>query len=131
MAVKSIVQIDVDDAKFKAFNELFQKYNAQLGKMPEMWASIGKETRCYNGSAFQVVTAALLANNEMMLKLVDAQHKVTTGKRKDGRGLGAYGRLYPQGSRQHPIGHRVPAQMGGHWRGSVGPRNDWRLLRHG
>ena len=81
MAVKSIVQIDVDDAKFKAFNELFQKYNAQLGKMPEMWANIGKETEGA-GSEFQVVTAALLANNEMMLKLVDAQHKVTLESEK-------------------------------------------------
>src|SRR5271163_4124336 len=39
MAVKSIIEIDVDDASFKAFSQTFAKYQAQLAKMPAVWAN--------------------------------------------------------------------------------------------
>lgn len=40
MSNKPIIQIQVDDAKFKAFLDLFQKYSEQLDKMPAMWKQV-------------------------------------------------------------------------------------------
>ena len=37
MTVRSILEIDVKDDKFKVFLELFNKYNAQLKEMPGTW----------------------------------------------------------------------------------------------
>lgn len=37
MSLKNIIDIDVNDGKFKAFFEVFQKFNAQIGSMPDSW----------------------------------------------------------------------------------------------
>lgn len=44
MAVKSILDIDVNDEKFKRFSEQFQKYRAALDAMPAKWGKINKTT---------------------------------------------------------------------------------------
>jgi hypothetical protein len=44
VTTSSIISIDVDDAKFKRFQELFDRYHKALGKTPEMWAKTRKET---------------------------------------------------------------------------------------
>jgi len=46
MAVKSIIEIDVQDDAFKAFMDLFEKYQASLKKMPGAW----KETENATGA---------------------------------------------------------------------------------
>lgn len=40
MTAKSIIEVDIDDSKFRAFNELFQEYQKKLGEMPEDWKKV-------------------------------------------------------------------------------------------
>lgn len=48
MALKSIYEIDVDDAKFKAFQTLFDNHQAQVAKMPVYWRAANGELRQRN-----------------------------------------------------------------------------------
>jgi len=43
MATKSVIDIDINDDKFKEFAKLFEKYQQSLGKMPNQWGKINKE----------------------------------------------------------------------------------------
>jgi len=40
MTAKSVIQIDVDDSKFREFHGLFQEYQKKLEGMPEDWAKV-------------------------------------------------------------------------------------------
>lgn len=42
MAVKGILDIDVNDSKFKQFLELFNKYQAQVDGLPDKWKKVSK-----------------------------------------------------------------------------------------
>lgn len=42
MAVKSIIQVDVDDAQFKKFQDAFKKHQEQLNKLPGGWDKVNK-----------------------------------------------------------------------------------------
>lgn len=42
MAFRSIIDIDVNDEKFKKFQDQFQKYNELLKKNPQLWEKTGK-----------------------------------------------------------------------------------------
>ena len=42
MTVKSILEIDVEDAQFQEFYKYFQKYQQQVKDMPKAWANVGK-----------------------------------------------------------------------------------------
>ena len=42
MTVKSILEIDIDDAQFQEFYKYFQKYQQQVKDMPKAWANVGK-----------------------------------------------------------------------------------------
>lgn len=64
MTVKSIIDIDVNDASFKRFQESFSKYQAMLAKTPGAWAQVGKEQGEISTS-FERMAAALMAQNEM------------------------------------------------------------------
>lgn len=44
MSNKSIIDIDVNDGKFKEFVALFDKYRTSLAKMPKQWQSVGQES---------------------------------------------------------------------------------------
>lgn len=78
MGVKSIISVDVDDAKFKQFHELFTKYQTQLSKTPGMWAQAGKEQDALS-SNFEKMTAVLLAQGQIARDNDDADEK--RGKR--------------------------------------------------
>ncbi len=43
MASKSIIDIEIRDEAFKAFTDLFKKYETALGQMPSTWAKMNKE----------------------------------------------------------------------------------------
>lgn len=45
MAVKSILEISVEDAAFTKYKALFDKYQAELKKHPEIWKQLGKQQR--------------------------------------------------------------------------------------
>jgi soluble lytic murein transglycosylase-like protein len=64
VALKSVLDIDVNDAKFQRFKELFDKYNEQLGKQPRMWGDVGTKQREIAGY-FEKMTAALLAHSQL------------------------------------------------------------------
>ena len=77
MTVKSVVDIDVNDASFKRFSELFGKYQAALSKQPDMWKKTGQETSKATQS-FADIAATLLAMN--ILHKEGQQTVVKTGK---------------------------------------------------
>lgn len=74
MAVKSILDIEVNDSSFKAFNALFEKYQGQVKKMPAAWADAEKATKG-TSSLFADMTAALLAQNQLLQDRGKAQDK--------------------------------------------------------
>lgn len=41
MAVKSVIDIDLDDSKFQRFADLFKRYDEAVKKQPEIWKKIG------------------------------------------------------------------------------------------
>src|SRR5947207_1524601 len=43
MALKPILQIEVNDSKFKAFKALFDKYQEQVAKLPPEWQKLNAE----------------------------------------------------------------------------------------
>lgn len=61
----SILDIDVNDASFRRFNDLFQKYQAALAKMPGAWAASGKEVEQQAGF-LQKLGAMMLAQQEAL-----------------------------------------------------------------
>lgn len=65
MTTKSILDIEVNDAQFKRFKELYDKYQASLDKLPGAWKTVGKETE-KSASHFSTMTAALMAQNQLI-----------------------------------------------------------------
>lgn len=64
MAAKSILDVEVNDDKFKAFMGLFDRYTEELAKVPSKWAEASKSTDGLK-SNFLEMTAAILAQNEL------------------------------------------------------------------
>lgn len=58
MSVKSVVDIDINDADFKAFTEAFTAYQKQLAKTPEAWKEANKEIK-NSGKNFKDLTSSL------------------------------------------------------------------------
>lgn len=67
MTVRSIVDLDIRDEKFKSFATAFDKYQLQLAKTPNVWKSVGKEQAAM-ATQFERMTAALMAQNALALK---------------------------------------------------------------
>jgi hypothetical protein len=82
MPLKSIISIDVDDAKFANFKAQFDKYHAALGKQSEMWAKAGKsQTQIANH--WQQLTAKMMAQqNSKKGDIGDADKKQLTNLRQ-------------------------------------------------
>lgn len=76
MAVRSVIDVDVNDEAFKGFKDLFDKYQAQLAKMPGQWGAMGKEAKGMRGS-FEAVAAALMAQSEQVRRLVKTEKEST------------------------------------------------------
>src|ERR1700719_1657048 len=64
MTLRSILSVDVDDSRFKQFQTLFDKYQAQLAKTPAAWGKVSKENQAVAGQ-FQKMTAALMAQSTL------------------------------------------------------------------
>ncbi|HUZ33898.1 MAG TPA: M15 family metallopeptidase [Xanthobacteraceae bacterium] len=76
MAVKSIIAVDVDDSKFKAFKALYDKYQTQLAKMPEAWKAANKEQEALF-LGFQKVSASLMAHSDLAAKTAAESHRAS------------------------------------------------------
>lgn len=64
MALKSVIDIDLDDSKFARFKELFDRYHETLAKTPAIWKSVNKEQQNI-ATAFERHTAAMLAQIQL------------------------------------------------------------------
>src|SRR6185437_622920 len=63
MAVKSVIEIDIQDSAFKKFAASFKEYEDRLSKTPGIWSGVGKQAE-QSGISFKKLTAALLAQAE-------------------------------------------------------------------
>lgn len=71
MAKKPIISIDIDDAKFKAFLELFDKYREHLDSMPESWKG-----------ANDVMNAGIAAIAEQTHSIAKHLHEATSAQKQ-------------------------------------------------
>ena len=71
MAKKPIISIDIDDAKFKSFLELFDKYTAELDKMPDSWKG-----------ANSVMNAGVAAIAEQTHSIAKHLHEATNAQKQ-------------------------------------------------
>lgn len=75
MAVKSIIDIDVNDDAFKSFMDLFGKYQNAVKKLPGAWNQTGKSIEnAADGMAD--MTAAILTQTELLNRQTRAQEKM-------------------------------------------------------
>lgn len=81
MAVKSIIDIDVDDSKFKQFYDLFEKYRKALNDSPKSWAKADSAIGVAADST-KDLTAAIVAQTAVLSKQVDAYAKIRTHVRE-------------------------------------------------
>ncbi len=77
MTVKSIVDVDVNDAAFAKFHALFEKYQAALAKTPGDW---GKVEKAAGGTALTVesLVAGLAAQTEATRRRASAASRSTS-----------------------------------------------------
>lgn len=78
MTVRSVIDIEVNDAEFKDFAATFEKYRDALAKTPKDWEASAKAQRP-TVAAFQSIAAALLAQSALQakrLKLLKDEGKV-------------------------------------------------------
>lgn len=66
MAVKSIIDIELNDEKFKAFKALYDKYEASLAKMPSQWGKVAT-------GAAAVAAGAAVGMKQAVLAEMDAE----------------------------------------------------------
>ena len=76
MAVKSVVDVELNDEAFKDFAKLFEKYREALGQTPGQWASAEKATA---GTALNVenLVAALLTHEALNKKIAREEAEKT------------------------------------------------------
>lgn len=73
MTIKSIIDVEVDpDGNFERFQELFDKYQQQLGKTPNAWKNASKESAAM-ATQFERMTAALMAQGQVNREQAEAR----------------------------------------------------------
>jgi methyl-accepting chemotaxis protein len=86
MAVKSIIDVDVNDDAFKAFMEMFAKYQAALKKLPGAWDTANKSIN-KSGSAIEEMTDIMSRQVDIIDKQTRAQEKMRREVEKTGYSL--------------------------------------------
>jgi hypothetical protein len=81
MAIKSVIDIEINQEAFKEFESLFAKYQSNLGKMPGQWGKVGSATS-NTAKTFNEAADALVRAAEAMQGIANAQDKVTKGQNK-------------------------------------------------
>lgn len=76
MAVKSVIDIDVDDAKFQRFNEIFKRYKTALEETKGTWGEIAKGQEELAERTQRIVAATLAANEAAKEGAEEEDHKV-------------------------------------------------------
>lgn len=70
----SVIDVPIDDSKFRRFQELFQKYSEQLAKTPGIWQQAGK-AQSENVKVAQMMTASMMAQAEHMREIAAAERE--------------------------------------------------------
>lgn len=80
MPIKSTFAVEIGEGvdRFKEFEKLFEKYRDRLGKTPSAWAAVSKTNKEVENS-FKSMTAALLAQSEILKTEARTQDKVEAG----------------------------------------------------
>jgi hypothetical protein len=91
MAVKSIIDVDVNDDAFKAFMELFSKYQAALKKLPGAWNSVEQSSE-KTGNIVETMAESLNKTVDIIGKQLDAQQKMRREVEKTDRTMISLGR---------------------------------------
>jgi hypothetical protein len=86
MAVKSIIDVDVNDDAFKAFMEMFAKYQAALKKLPGAWDAAGKSMD-KSGDGIKGMTDGMERQINLIDKQTRAQEKMRREVEKTGYSL--------------------------------------------
>lgn len=79
MAVKSIIDVEINDEQFKEFQSLFEKYREHLAQTPGLWGAAGKATEnAAEGvetlaTGMERMTVALLAQNALFYDIAKAE----------------------------------------------------------
>ena len=72
---RSVLEIDVKDEQFKAFQASFEKYNAELAQQPGVWKMVGKEGKSVE-AGFKAMTSALLAQADMSRRVASNENEI-------------------------------------------------------
>lgn len=80
MAKKSIIDIDINDEKFKEFLSLFKEYQDSLDEMPKAWKELsdamGHSGKAFNASAVKTMKT-LEGSADSIAKMAESLHKAT------------------------------------------------------
>lgn len=89
MAVKSVIEIDIQDDKFKAFKSLYDDYQTALGEAPDKWKEANSEMQNAVGSGSSIADnardtlGALTAQSAEQAKLSSFEKKEDDKRRKN------------------------------------------------
>jgi hypothetical protein len=72
MAVKSIIDVEINDESFKRFNDLFNQYRQKLGETPAAVNAVNAEIK-NSEAAYAGVVAAIFAQTETLKHAMTAQ----------------------------------------------------------
>jgi len=86
MAKRPIITIDVDDSHFKAFLELFQKYQDEVANLPGKWNQLDHAVTS-TGSQFNQMTALLMTQTQLINQALQAHDKLRTTVTQAGDGM--------------------------------------------
>jgi soluble lytic murein transglycosylase-like protein len=75
VAVKSIIDIDVNDEAFKSFLKSLDKYKATLKELPGAWNATGEAINTTHDDIVSV-GSAVMANTEMLVKQLSVHEKI-------------------------------------------------------
>ena len=110
MAIKPVLSVDVDDAKFKSFLDKFKKYQEALKDQPEIWKKTNEELSDTE-QLTTTLTGLFYTQNEILEKNVDAHRKVRGELGKDRPLHGHIWAQHAKGLRDNPEYNRVSIEM--------------------
>lgn len=89
MAVKSVIEIDLDDAKFKAFSQLFNQHRKAVASLPAAWKLVNEKI---DGSkkTYDKILATMVAQNvqaQLRAKIQEHADRLTTSTADRWKGL--------------------------------------------
>jgi hypothetical protein len=72
MSNKPIIEIDVSDAQFRSFYELFKQYSAQVEEMPDDWKKVAGATKEASGSMTDFAKLSDSSRTALMVAAIQA-----------------------------------------------------------